>query len=123
MSFWLAHSSNESDLGTIMDTLRKKAEKTYCGTWAYRIKDAWLPLKGLLSSGPVQTGQTPAMKALAGTDSDYSEEAASELDDENFPTRETTHWMKNTDDQDRSVVCDLAPSKKHGWPAGSKNRK
>ena len=38
MSFWLAHSSNESDLGEIIDTLRKK---TYCGTWAYRIRDVW----------------------------------------------------------------------------------
>ena len=41
MSFWLAHSSNERQVGTSLLKLEQDAKSKSCQTWGLKIKDVW----------------------------------------------------------------------------------
>ena len=41
LSFWLAHSSNERQVGTNLRKLEQDAKNKYCQTWGLKIKDVW----------------------------------------------------------------------------------
>jgi hypothetical protein len=139
MSFWLGHSSNEKNIGKILDHIKKKAMKKYCGDWGkQKIAGIWPEMDNVpvLARGKAATKAAAADVAMqlanmgrSSSDSEESEDEGdkssdADVDDEDFRRlQDDLGEMDCKHNSDEDVPDDVpAPApRKRGRPKGSKN--
>ena len=91
MSFWLGHSSNERQVGTILQKLEQDARNKYCQTWGMKIKEVWPEMNAIppriaaMALARVTPELEAIRKAQVDDESTETEEEVSSEADEGVP--------------------------------------
>ena len=102
LSFWLAHSSNERQVGTNLRKLEQDAKNKYCQTWGLKIKDVWpemneippdIAARALARAAPDLERQRVAQQEsiLIDEEATESDEEVSSEADEGVPPLDMLH--------------------------------